>query len=46
LLVAAARLVGAGLGEREACHAAIVAPLSDEPTLVSAMDDLVDATFL
>ena len=46
LLVAAARLVGAGLGEREACHAAIVAPLSDEPTLVSAMDDLVDATFV
>jgi nitric oxide reductase NorQ protein len=45
LLVAAARLIAAGITERSACRAAIVAPLSDEPSLVAAMGDLVDATF-
>ncbi|HEX2875988.1 MAG TPA: CbbQ/NirQ/NorQ/GpvN family protein [Polyangiaceae bacterium] len=46
LLVSAARLIGGGVPVREACHAAIVAPLSDDPTLVSAMRDLVEATFV
>jgi nitric oxide reductase NorQ protein len=46
LLIAAARLVSSGIDVREACHAAIVAPLSDEEALVAAMRDLVDATFV
>jgi nitric oxide reductase NorQ protein len=46
LLVAAARLVASGIAPRPACYAAIVSPLSDEPALVAAMRDLVDATFV
>lgn len=46
LLIAAARLVEGGVPVHEACHSAIVAPLSDEPTLVAAMGDLVAATFV
>ncbi len=46
LLIAAARLVGSGIPVHQACYAAIVAPLSDEPMLVGAMRDLVDATFV
>jgi nitric oxide reductase NorQ protein len=45
LLVAAARLVAGGVDIHEACRCAIVGPLSDEPSLVAAMRDLVDATF-
>ena len=45
LLIAAARLVASGIAVREACNAALVAPLSDDPSLVAAMRDLVDATF-
>src|SRR5690606_1568994 len=45
LLIAAARLVASGIAPRTACHSAIVAPLSDEPPLVAARRDLVDATF-
>jgi nitric oxide reductase NorQ protein len=46
LLIAAARLVASGIPVREACYAAIVSPLSDEATLVGAMHDLVDASFI
>jgi nitric oxide reductase NorQ protein len=46
LLIAAARLIASGIAVRQACHAAIVSPLSDEPSLVAAMRDLVDATFV
>lgn len=46
LLVAAARLIQAGSGEREASIAAVVSPLSDEPTLVAAMRDIVDSSFV
>jgi len=46
LLVSAARLIGGGVPVREACDSAIIAPLSDDPTLVSAMRDLVEATFI
>ena len=46
LLIAAARLAAGGVPVQAACHAAIVAPLSDEPTLVAAMGDLVAATFV
>ena len=46
LLIAAARLVASGIGVRQACRAALVAPLSDDATLVGVMRDLVDATFV
>ena len=46
LLIAAAHLIEAGIPVKIACQSAIVAPLSDEPTLVGAMRDLVDATFI
>lgn len=46
LIVAAARLIAAGIDVRAACYSAIVSPLSDEPSLVSAMRDLVDASFV
>ncbi len=45
LLVHAGRLVAAGIDPSQACRVAIVAPLSDEPSLVGAMHDLVEATF-
>lgn len=41
LLVATARLVHAGISLRDACRAALVAPLSDDPTLLGAMEDLL-----
>lgn len=46
LLIAAARLVTSGIAVHQACYAAIVAPLSDEVSLVAAMRDLVDASFV
>lgn len=46
LLIAAARLIGSGIPLRTACYGAIVSPLSDEPSLVAAMRDLVDAIFV
>ncbi len=46
LLVSAARLIHGGVPVREACHSAIIGPLSDDATLVSAMRDLVEATFV
>lgn len=42
LVVAAARLVSAGLPPRAACQVAIVQPLSDDPTTLRAMQDVVD----
>lgn len=46
LLIAAARLIGSGIPVHDACYAAIVSPLSDEPALVGAMRDLVGASFI
>lgn len=46
LLIAAAGLTTGGIGARQACYTAIVAPLSDDESLVGAMRDLVDATFI
>lgn len=46
LLIAAGRLIAAGIDPRKACRAAIVSPLSDEPSMVNALGDLVDATFV
>jgi nitric oxide reductase NorQ protein len=44
LLVATARLVAAGIPIREACRTAFVAPLSDDPTMLASIGDLLDAT--
>lgn len=46
LLIATARLAVAGIPIREACYAGLIGPLSDDATLVAAMRDLVDATFV
>jgi nitric oxide reductase NorQ protein len=46
LLIAAARLAASGVPIREACHAGLIAPLSDDASLLGAMRDLVDATFV
>ena len=46
LLVAAGQLIASGVERRRACDVAIVTPLSDEPTLLGALRDLVNATFV
>lgn len=46
LLVAAARLMANGIPATDACYAAIVAPLSDDPALIGAMRDLVAASLV
>ena len=45
LLITAATLSQCGIPLREACYAAIVSPLSDEPSMVGALRDLVDGSF-
>jgi nitric oxide reductase NorQ protein len=44
LLVSTARLVAGGIAPRSACRAAFVAPLTDDPDLVVAITDIIDAT--
>lgn len=44
LLVAAARLTASGIPLRRACQVALIAPLSDDHTLLGAMNDLLDLT--
>lgn len=46
LLIATAGLIVSGISVRDACYAALVSPLSDDPSLVGAMRDLVDASFV
>lgn len=46
LLIATARLIASGIPVRAACYSALVSPLSDDASLVGAMRDLVDATFV
>lgn len=46
LLIAAGRLIASGISVRTACNVAVVSPLSDEPSLIAAMHDLVNATFV
>lgn len=46
LLIVAAGLFVNGIPIRQACHAAVISPLSDDASLVGAMRDLVDATFV
>lgn len=45
LLVATARLINGGIPLRRACYAGLVAPLSDDDSLVGAMRDLVNLSF-
>jgi nitric oxide reductase NorQ protein len=44
LLVSTARLIASGIGARQACRAALVGPLTDDPDLVVAISDIIDAT--
>ena len=46
LLVATARLIAGGVSVHQACYAGLISPLSDDPTLVAAMRDLVAASFV
>lgn len=46
LLIAAALLYKGGVAIRQACYSAVVSPLSDDESLLGAMLDLVDATFV
>jgi nitric oxide reductase NorQ protein len=43
LLVAAARLIASGVPPREACRVAIAAPLTDDPDLLAAAQDVIAA---
>jgi nitric oxide reductase NorQ protein len=44
LVVATARLVASGIPLRTACASALLGPLTDDPDLLTAMHDLVNAT--
>jgi len=44
LLVATGRLIASGIPAAEACRSALVSPLTDDPDLLAAIDDLVAAT--
>ncbi|HEX4683420.1 MAG TPA: CbbQ/NirQ/NorQ C-terminal domain-containing protein, partial [Gemmatimonadaceae bacterium] len=44
LLVSAARLIADGISPVEACRSAVIGPLTDDPDLVAAIDDVVSAT--
>jgi len=43
LLVAAARLIASGVAPREACRLAVAAPLTDDPDLLAAVQDVITA---
>ena len=45
ILVSAARLIAAGIPARQACEAAIAMPLTDDPTLLATLRDLISASF-
>ena len=44
LIVATARLIASGIPMRAACASALLGPLTDDPDLLAAMHDLVNAT--
>ena len=44
LLVATGRLIAKGIPPHDACRVALAGPLTDDPELLSAIGDLVDAT--
>ncbi|MBO9539896.1 CbbQ/NirQ/NorQ/GpvN family protein [bacterium] len=45
LLVSAAKLIAAGLAPRQACRTAVVEALSDDPEIISTLQDLADLLF-
>ena len=45
VLVAAARLIAAGIPERKACEVAIAGPLTDDQTLAATVRDLIAGNF-
>ncbi|WP_297913327.1 CbbQ/NirQ/NorQ/GpvN family protein [Thiomonas sp.] len=45
LLVSAGRLMAAGIAPREACRVGMLECLSDDPGVISALGDIVDAVF-
>ena len=44
LLVSTARLIAGGISARQACRTALVGPLTDDPDLVVAISDIIEAT--
>jgi nitric oxide reductase NorQ protein len=46
LLVATARLVSSGIEPRTACYAGLLAPLTDDASLLAVMRDLTNAAFV
>jgi nitric oxide reductase NorQ protein len=44
LLVATARLINGGIAPARACRAALMAPLTDDPDLLAAINDLITAS--
>jgi nitric oxide reductase NorQ protein len=44
LLVSTGRLIARGIAPRDACRTALAAPLTDDPDLLAAIDDLVAQT--
>jgi nitric oxide reductase NorQ protein len=44
VLVATARLIAGGIPVPDACRVALAAPLTDDPDLLAAIGDLIDAT--
>jgi nitric oxide reductase NorQ protein len=44
LLVSTGRLIASGIAAPDACRAALVGPLTDDPDLVVAITDIIDAT--
>ena len=44
LLVATARLIASGIPATQACRAALVGPLTDDPDLVAAISDIITAS--
>ncbi|HEX2779403.1 MAG TPA: CbbQ/NirQ/NorQ/GpvN family protein [Gemmatimonadaceae bacterium] len=44
MLVSTARLIATGIDAAEACRVALAGPLTDDPDLLAAIGDLVDAT--
>lgn len=46
LLVATARLIESGIPPKQACRAGLILPLSDDPSVIDSMTDLVDVIML
>jgi nitric oxide reductase NorQ protein len=45
LLIHAGKLISSGMARRRACRAAIVEPLTDEPELLAALNEMVNSLF-